>query len=84
MCCQVHIFCFIQVAVIEKQVFDFLGFMWTCIIINFLQIIFVITGLFGVCQYRAKITLVVGAINIFVLLTACNGLRFPAVTLIHS
>jgi len=40
-------------------VFDFFGFMWTCIIVNFMQIILVIAALFGVCQDRAKIVIVV-------------------------
>ena len=48
-----------QVAVAERQVFDFFGFMWTCIVINFIQIILVIAGLFGVCQDRAKIVVAV-------------------------
>ena len=48
-----------QVAVVERQVFDFFGFMWTCIIVNFVQITVVIAGLFGVCQDRAKIVVVV-------------------------
>jgi len=48
-----------QIAVVERQVFDFFGFMWTCIVVNFVQIIVVIAGLFGVCQDRAKIVVVV-------------------------
>jgi len=48
-----------QISVVERQVFDFFGFMWTCIIINFIQIILVIAGLFGVCQGRAKIVVAV-------------------------
>ncbi|CAH1773507.1 unnamed protein product [Owenia fusiformis] len=47
--------CIIQlVATLERQVFDFLGYMWAPIIGNFLQIIFVIVGLFGTYQYRPR------------------------------
>lgn len=48
-------FCLIQIiCVIERQVFDFLGFLWIPILVNFFQIIFVIFGFFGVYQYRPK------------------------------
>ncbi|XP_075233679.1 sodium/potassium-transporting ATPase subunit beta-1-interacting protein [Lycorma delicatula] len=40
-----------------RQVFDFLGYMWGPILANFFQIIFVIFGFFGACQYRAKYTI---------------------------
>ncbi|XP_033207984.1 sodium/potassium-transporting ATPase subunit beta-1-interacting protein isoform X1 [Belonocnema kinseyi] len=39
---------------IERQVFDFLGFMWVPILVNFFNIIFVILGFFGAFQYRPK------------------------------
>ncbi|XP_052764998.1 sodium/potassium-transporting ATPase subunit beta-1-interacting protein-like isoform X3 [Mya arenaria] len=39
---------------IEKQVFDFLGYMWAPILGNFFQIICTILGIFGTCQYRPK------------------------------
>ncbi|XP_074109865.1 sodium/potassium-transporting ATPase subunit beta-1-interacting protein isoform X2 [Cotesia typhae] len=39
---------------IERQVFDFLGFMWAPILFNFFNIIFVILGFFGAFQYRPK------------------------------
>ncbi|XP_034943676.1 sodium/potassium-transporting ATPase subunit beta-1-interacting protein isoform X2 [Chelonus insularis] len=39
---------------IERQVFDFLGFMWAPILVNFFNIIFVILGFFGAFQYRPK------------------------------
>ena len=55
-----------QVAVVERQIFDFFGFMWTCIIVNFVQIIVVIAGLFGVCQDRAKIVIVVSTFTLIV------------------
>lgn len=38
--------------VVERQVFDFLGFMWAPIIANFLQIALLVVGIFGVYQYR--------------------------------
>ncbi|KAI0237909.1 Sodium/potassium-transporting ATPase subunit beta-1-interacting protein 3 [Lamellibrachia satsuma] len=48
--------CLLQLVVtIERQVFDFLGYMWVPIIGNFLQIIFVIIGFFGTYQYRPKV-----------------------------
>lgn len=43
------------IAIVERQVFDFLGYMWTCIGFNFLQILFIIFALFGICQHRAKV-----------------------------
>ena len=45
---------FFQVSTIERQVFDFLGFMWIPILADFLNIIFVIFGFFGAHQYRPK------------------------------
>ena len=35
----------------ERQLFDFLGYMWLPILANFLNIIFVIFGIFGLYQY---------------------------------
>ncbi|XP_067008656.2 uncharacterized protein NKAIN [Anabrus simplex] len=42
------------VSTIERQIFDFLGYMWAPILANFLHIIFVIFGFFGTFQYRPK------------------------------
>lgn len=42
---------------IERQVFDFLGYMWTPIFANFLNIIFIIFGIFGGFQYVSKYVL---------------------------
>uniref|UniRef100_A0A182WL47 Sodium/potassium-transporting ATPase subunit beta-1-interacting protein n=1 Tax=Anopheles minimus TaxID=112268 RepID=A0A182WL47_9DIPT len=39
---------------IERQVFDFLGYMWAPILVNFFQILFVIFGFFGAYQYRPR------------------------------
>ncbi|TNN73280.1 Sodium/potassium-transporting ATPase subunit beta-1-interacting protein 4 [Liparis tanakae] len=46
--------CLQLVAVLERQVFDFLGYQWAPIMINFFHIIAVILGLFGVVQYRSR------------------------------
>ncbi|XP_033303077.1 sodium/potassium-transporting ATPase subunit beta-1-interacting protein isoform X2 [Bombus vosnesenskii] len=42
------------ITTVERQVFDFLGFMWAPILVNFFNIIFVILGFFGAFQYRPK------------------------------
>ncbi|KYB29805.1 sodium/potassium-transporting ATPase subunit beta-1-interacting protein isoform X1 [Tribolium castaneum] len=47
--------CLLQMlSVIERQVFDFLGFLWIPILVNFFEIIFIILGFFGAYQYRPK------------------------------
>ena len=51
--------------------FDFFGFMWTCIVVNFVQIIVVVAGLFGICQDRAKIIIVVTVLIFSVCMIAC-------------
>lgn len=43
---------------IERQVFDFLGYMWAPIIGNFFQIVCTIFGIFGTYQYRPKFIVV--------------------------
>uniref|UniRef100_T1IVU4 Sodium/potassium-transporting ATPase subunit beta-1-interacting protein n=1 Tax=Strigamia maritima TaxID=126957 RepID=T1IVU4_STRMM len=53
--CFVLCICVLQeIATSERQIFDFLGYMWAPIIANFLQIIFVIFGFFGTYQFRPK------------------------------
>lgn len=42
-----------MLVVVERQVFDFLGFMWAPIIANFIHIAFLIIGIFGAYQYRS-------------------------------
>ncbi|XP_076763250.1 sodium/potassium-transporting ATPase subunit beta-1-interacting protein isoform X3 [Xylocopa sonorina] len=42
------------ITTVERQVFDFLGFMWAPILVNFFNIIFVILGFFGAFQYRPR------------------------------
>ncbi|CAB1336516.1 unnamed protein product [Coregonus sp. 'balchen'] len=39
---------------LERQAFDFLGYQWTPIMVNFLHIIMVILCLFGTIQYRPR------------------------------
>lgn len=47
--------CIIQlIATFQRQVFDFLGYMWAPILGNFFQIIFVIFGFFGTYHYRPR------------------------------
>ncbi|XP_070534840.1 sodium/potassium-transporting ATPase subunit beta-1-interacting protein 3-like isoform X2 [Ptychodera flava] len=53
--CTLITICALQlIAVVERQVFDFLGYMWTPIIGNFLHIVCVILGIFGTYQYRPR------------------------------
>ena len=52
-------FFFLQLVVLERQVFDFLGFMWAPIIANFIHIAFLIVGIFGVHQYRSPYVITV-------------------------
>uniref|UniRef100_A0A7M4FUB6 Sodium/potassium-transporting ATPase subunit beta-1-interacting protein n=1 Tax=Crocodylus porosus TaxID=8502 RepID=A0A7M4FUB6_CROPO len=44
----------LDLAALERQVFDFLGYQWAPILANFLHIIIVILGLFGTIQYRPR------------------------------
>ncbi|CAL8256530.1 unnamed protein product [Gadus morhua 'NCC'] len=53
-CTLVFLFTLQLVTAVERQVFDFLGFQWAPIMINFLQIVVVILGLFGTIQYRPR------------------------------
>ncbi|KAM7306863.1 sodium/potassium-transporting ATPase subunit beta-1-interacting protein isoform X1 [Ixodes scapularis] len=47
--------CILQlIATFQRQVFDFLGYMWAPILGNFFQIIFVIFGFFGTYHYRPR------------------------------
>ena len=55
-----HIFFVLfQLSTVERQVFDFLGYMWAPIIANFFQLICVIIGGFGTYQFRSKFITVV-------------------------
>lgn len=44
----------LQLTIIARQVFEFLGYMWVPILANFLHMIFIIFGFFGAYQYRSK------------------------------
>ncbi|XP_052838880.1 uncharacterized protein LOC128254101 isoform X2 [Drosophila gunungcola] len=47
--------CFLQViTIIERQVFDFLGYMWAPILVNFFDILFIIFGFYGAYHFRVK------------------------------
>lgn len=47
--------CIIQLVItFQRQVFDFLGYMWAPILGNFFQIVFVILGFFGTYHYRPR------------------------------
>ncbi|CAG9581255.1 unnamed protein product [Danaus chrysippus] len=49
------IVCILELIVtVQRQVFDFLGYMWLPIIANFTNIIFIIFGSFGAVQYVTK------------------------------
>lgn len=48
------LFFLFQLTIIERQVFDFLGYMWAPILANFVHMIFIIFGFFGAYQFRAK------------------------------
>uniref|UniRef100_A0A672K6T6 Sodium/potassium-transporting ATPase subunit beta-1-interacting protein n=1 Tax=Sinocyclocheilus grahami TaxID=75366 RepID=A0A672K6T6_SINGR len=42
-----------------RQVFDFLGYQWAPILVNFLHVIVVILGLFGTVQYKPRYVVLV-------------------------
>uniref|UniRef100_A0A7N8WNR3 Sodium/potassium-transporting ATPase subunit beta-1-interacting protein n=1 Tax=Mastacembelus armatus TaxID=205130 RepID=A0A7N8WNR3_9TELE len=53
--CMLILLCCLQLmTALERQVFDFLGYQWAPIMINFFHIIVVILGLFGAIQYRSR------------------------------
>ncbi|XP_051760463.1 sodium/potassium-transporting ATPase subunit beta-1-interacting protein 3 [Ctenopharyngodon idella] len=53
--CMLMFFCALQlITVVERQVFDFLGYQWAPILVNFLHVIVVILGLFGTVQYKPR------------------------------
>ncbi|XP_036068724.1 sodium/potassium-transporting ATPase subunit beta-1-interacting protein 3 isoform X1 [Oryzias melastigma] len=53
-CVLIFLCCVQLMSAVERQVFDFLGFQWAPIMINFFHIIVVILGLFGAIQYRSR------------------------------
>ncbi|XP_037333607.2 sodium/potassium-transporting ATPase subunit beta-1-interacting protein 3-like [Pungitius pungitius] len=53
--CMLILLCCLQlITTLERQVFDFLGYQWAPILINFFHVVMVILGLFGVIQYRSR------------------------------
>ncbi|MFT7802969.1 sodium/potassium-transporting ATPase subunit beta-1-interacting protein 2 [Arapaima gigas] len=44
----------LQVTILERQIFDFLGYQWAPILTNFVHILTVILGLFGTVQFRPR------------------------------
>ncbi|KAL7828381.1 hypothetical protein SRHO_G00320150 [Serrasalmus rhombeus] len=53
--CVLILLCTVQlITALERQAFDFLGYQWAPILINFLHIIVVILGLFGTIQYHPR------------------------------
>ncbi|NXO28832.1 NKAI1 protein, partial [Cisticola juncidis] len=51
-----------QVAALERQIFDFLGYQWAPILANFLHIMAVILGIFGTIQYRSRYLMMVASL----------------------
>ncbi|XP_023652897.1 sodium/potassium-transporting ATPase subunit beta-1-interacting protein 2 isoform X3 [Paramormyrops kingsleyae] len=53
--CTLAFICGIQlISILERQIFDFLGYQWAPILTNFVHIIAVILGLFGTVQFRPR------------------------------
>ncbi|XP_030627771.1 sodium/potassium-transporting ATPase subunit beta-1-interacting protein 2 isoform X2 [Chanos chanos] len=53
--CTLAFICGIQlISILERQIFDFLGYQWAPILTNFMHIITVILGLFGTVQFRPR------------------------------
>ncbi|KAF5908636.1 pumilio 1 isoform X1, partial [Clarias magur] len=53
--CTLVVICSLQLlAVLQRQVFDFLGYQWAPILANFLHILAVILGVFGTVQVRSR------------------------------
>ena len=50
-----------QVAALQRQVFDFLGYQWAPILANFLHIVAIILGMFGTVQFRSRYLIFVSA-----------------------
>ena len=58
----IFIFLTLKVFLIERSIFDFMGFMFGMIIADLLYLTFLIIGLFGVYQYRVNY---VAAVSLF-------------------
>lgn len=44
----------LQITIIERQVFDFLGYMWAPIFVNFFHMLFIIFGFYGAYHFKVK------------------------------
>lgn len=71
---------FPQVAALERQIFDFLGYQWAPILANFLHIMAVILGIFGTVQYRSRYLILVWLIDP----SQANPFSSPPTHLPHS
>lgn len=70
----------LQITIIERQVFDFLGYMWAPIFVNFFHILFIIFGFYGAYHFRIKYIITVS--------TSCHNnaidlLRIKVVTMLN-
>lgn len=65
-----------QVAALQRQVFDFLGYQWAPILANFLHIMAVILGMFGTVQFRFRYLIFVSSVYP----SSCTGVPVPALT----
>ncbi|KAG5846668.1 hypothetical protein ANANG_G00117430 [Anguilla anguilla] len=53
--CTLAFICGMQlISILERQIFDFLGYQWAPILTNFAHVIMVILGLFGTVQFRPR------------------------------
>lgn len=52
----------LQITIIERQVFDFLGYMWAPIFVNFFHILFIIFGFYGAYHFRIKYIITVSSL----------------------
>ena len=75
-----------QLATIERQAFDFLGYMWLPIIANFLQLVAVIFGFFGAYQHRVRYLVVVSTDlgGLWISCIGCGGYHRTGVTGING
>jgi len=60
--CNLHLPIDPQITIIERQVFDFLGYMWAPILVNFFHILFIIFGFYGAYHFRVKYIITVSGL----------------------
>ena len=46
-------------SIFERQVLDFMGYMWLCIALNFVHVICIILAIFGALQHRIHYVIMV-------------------------